>query len=1142
MAFQPIDELVVEIKSRSMNVSPEIDALSKSLGELKRVARGGAGLTSVTNQFNRFAEAMGKLTDPSGKIKRLVDALQPLGTIGKSNLGTALNQLKKIPDITNALDNQKLTEFAAKIKQVTVAVKPLADEMNKVSMGFSRLPNNIQKAINANARLTRSNRSTAFGFNMLAGKVAIYAVALRRIGSVLGSWIRESTSYVENLNLFTASMGEYAQEAQRYAEHVGDLLGIDPSSWMRNQGVFNTLISGFGVAADKAALMSKNLTQLGYDLSSFYNITVSDAMQKVQAGISGELEPLRRLGFDLSKAKLQAIALAHGIEKTFNEMTQAEKSQLRYYAVMTQVTVAQGDMARTLEAPANQLRILSAQATQAARALGNIFIPALNAVLPYAIAFLKVVRWVADELARLFGFSLPEIDYSGIERVAGGAEDLADGMNDAANAAEKLRRTIFGFDQLNLMAGPQTTGGAGASSLGYDLGLPLPEYDFLGGLIESRTSAIFKSWKESVEPVLNFIVDNFETIKTIAIAIGGVLLAWKVGTAISTLFTQVSGMAGKTIGVALSILGVAIGTSGVAEMASGKGDIYSLIKAAIGTALGVGGALLTFGTGPLGWTVGIGLTLVMTIVGVQIAAQEKIAELVDKAMSSGGTTITELSNAFGKVMQGISSGYGPIIANAEKLKEARRGVKEATDAMQVAFDLVNSGAKSAEESIDIMKNAFEELIQSTERLRDQAYDNITYALSTTLKDTANAMGVDVSSIIFQLDRLNAKSKNQYEKYMEQASKLQQQYKDGKISTHEWLTAHKKLVASLNIGTSATQEVDNEFHNLMITLKSIDWESEADRSKALLWIGDSAKRAQQSTDEFLVAMKDNISELRKFATTDEDHIALDEVLGLTTADTTAASSKIAQNLGYVHSVIQSKLLGGITSVVEKAKEEWAGKNFFERIAAGGSEAEYVRGAILQYKSAYVDPFLQQLEPVMKEFGAKGAPLLSNAMQTILDEGFTWSHSDITRRTMYKNDLVELIRRIIADAEREINRNPFKIAAKIDIQNPTIRTTGGAYVGKMVAQAYATGGFPDPGELFLAREAGPELVGRVGGRTAVMNNDQIVEAVAKGIADYIGKVKSEGGDIHIYIDGVLAKSLSAIDRKNTRAGRTVIPVEV
>ena len=286
---------------------------------------------------------------------------------------------------------------------------------------------------------------------MLAGKVAIYAVALRRIGSVLGSWIRESTSYVENLNLFTASMGEYAQEAQRYAEHVGDLLGIDPSAWMRNQGVFNTLISGFGVAADKAALMSKNLTQLGYDLSSFYNITVSDAMQKVQAGISGELEPLRRLGFDLSKAKLQAIALAHGIEKTFNEMTQAEKSQLRYYAVMTQVTVAQGDMARTLEAPANQLRILSAQATQAARALGNIFIPALNAVLPYAIAFLKVVRWVADELARLFGFSLPEIDYSGIERVAGGAEDLADGMNDAANAAEKLRRTIFGFDQLNLM-------------------------------------------------------------------------------------------------------------------------------------------------------------------------------------------------------------------------------------------------------------------------------------------------------------------------------------------------------------------------------------------------------------------------------------------------------------------------------------------------------------------------------------------------------------------------------------------------------------------------------------------------------------------------------------------------------------------
>lgn len=149
-------------------------------------------------------------------------------------------------------------------------------------------------------------------------------------------------------------------------------MGIDPGAWMRNQGVFNTIISGFGVASDQAYLMSKNLTQLGYDLSSFFNISYEDAFQKLQSGISGELEPLRRLGYDLSVARLQQEALNLGIEKSVMEMTQAEKSQLRYYAIMTQVTVAQGDMARTLNAPANQLRVLQAQVTQCARALGNI--------------------------------------------------------------------------------------------------------------------------------------------------------------------------------------------------------------------------------------------------------------------------------------------------------------------------------------------------------------------------------------------------------------------------------------------------------------------------------------------------------------------------------------------------------------------------------------------------------------------------------------------------------------------------------------------------------------------------------------------------------------------------------------------------
>ena len=517
-----IDELQVEIQAKSTNAAAGIDSLSASLSKMRSVVKGGAGLTTTTKQFQAFAQSVQAMQDPSGKIAVLVAALKPLESISKSNLGSTLNQLKKIPEITAGLDDAKLSAFAAKIQQVTVAVRPLAAEMEKVSAGFSKLPANIQKAINANAKLTASNNKAGQSYGILgtgisafAAKLSVVYLAMRRVAGMIAGWIKESNDYVENLNLFTVAMGSYAKEAQKYAESVGDALGIDPSQWMRNQGVFMTLLTGFGVVSDKAALMSKNLTQLGYDLSSFFNIPIETALQKLQSGISGELEPLRRLGYDLSQARLQEIALAQGIKEKVSEMNQAQKSQLRYYAIMTQVTTAQGDMARTLAAPANQLRILQAQATQAARSLGNIFIPALNAVLPYAIAFLKVIRMVADALASLFGFSLPEIDYSGVNGLASGAEDATGALDSATGAAKKLKNQLAGFDELNVITS-ESGGGAGGGVGGGDLGLKLPEYDFLNGLIESKVEGVLAKIKGFFQDIKNLIpAESFERLKTV---------------------------------------------------------------------------------------------------------------------------------------------------------------------------------------------------------------------------------------------------------------------------------------------------------------------------------------------------------------------------------------------------------------------------------------------------------------------------------------------------------------------------------------------------------------------------------------------------------------------------------------------------
>ena len=195
-------------------------------------------------------------------------------------------------------------------------------------------------------------------------------------------------------------------------------------------------------------------------------------------------------------------------------MTQAEKSELRYYAIMTQVTTAQGDMARTLNAPANQLRVLKAQVVQCARALGNIFIPVLNAVLPYAIALAKVLRMVADAIASFFGFKLPEVDYSSLSNgasavgdLAGNADDASYGLGKANKAAKKLKNNLLGIDELNIISPDNddnsgSGSGAGAGLGGGGLGIELPSYDFLGNLVSSKVEDIVGMIKDAINEIM----------------------------------------------------------------------------------------------------------------------------------------------------------------------------------------------------------------------------------------------------------------------------------------------------------------------------------------------------------------------------------------------------------------------------------------------------------------------------------------------------------------------------------------------------------------------------------------------------------------------------------------------------------------
>ncbi len=689
-----IEQLELEVQSSSTSAVAGIDALSASLSKVKNAIKGGIGLTSVANQVRNLDSAL-KSMDSSGanKIDKLASsldklrglgslkisssignqlrnigsaatsltgvdfsameklgtALQPLNNLNASGLKSTINALNKLPKLADILDNMDMTKFTSQIQQLSTALAPLTNQLNAVTAAFSRLPTNIQRAITATNRISQENNKATNSYMNLYAKIKMAMGVVRNGARVIASWITQSNQYIEDLNLFTASMGKYTEEAQNYAEAVSEALGIDPGEFMHNQGVFNTIISGFGVASDKAYLMSKNLTQLGYDISSFFNITFEDAMQKLQSGISGELEPLRRLGYDLSVARLQEEALALGIKKKVSAMTQAEKSQLRYYAIMTQVTTAQGDMARTLNAPANQIRILKAQVTQCARALGNIFIPMLNAVIPYAIALVKVVRMLADSIASLFGFTLPEVDYSGVSAgatavgdLANNAGDASDGLSKAGKAAKKLKNALLGIDELNILSKDDSSSGSGsgggdglgAGIGGGDLGIDLPTYDFLGDAITSKVDEIVQMIKDAMWEITSVISTFLLAIGTILVVTGanlplgiGLMAVGAVGLAASVMenwngmserlarvLTLVNGVLGGfllAIGAFLAFSGVnvplgaglivagaaALGTAVAINWKSLNGDLsnaLSILMAIVSGALLAMGALFAF--------------------------------------------------------------------------------------------------------------------------------------------------------------------------------------------------------------------------------------------------------------------------------------------------------------------------------------------------------------------------------------------------------------------------------------------------------------------------------------------------------------------------------------------------------------------
>jgi hypothetical protein len=1001
---QGIRELSNSLKGlNSGDASQKITRLTNALTALSQVGNVKIS-SSIANQLTAINTALAGLKWTDGdKLTSLANGLRPLSELGKANMTTFINQLSKLPKVIEDLEAADIDKFTQQMTALAAAMKPFADEMQKVSNGFSAFPSKIQKLITSTEKYNASARKATsttgkFTSGLKALNVAAVAITFRKIGHFIAQAVTESNKYQEDLNLFTVALGQYAAEAQNYAEKVSDVMGIDPAQWLRNQGVFNTLLTGFGDTAERAQLMSQNLTQLGYDISSFFNISIEDAMQKLQSGISGELEPLRRLGYDLSQARLEQTALNLGVKESVSAMTQAEKAELRYYAIMTQVTTAQGDMARTLEAPANQLRILQAQLTQAARAIGNIFIPALNAILPYAIAVVQVIREIANALANLAGFKLTDVDYSGVNNAAVGAGSLADNLDDAAGAAKKLKQYTAGFDELNVFA-PNTGSGSGAGAGGAGgFDFDLPTYDFLGDAVQTRIGEIKKMIEDTLAEITTIVFGFMLAVGAILVVTGvniplgvGLMAAGAVGLAatVGLNWTAMSSELASTLALITGVVGGFLLALGAIMAFSGANLPLGIALMALGGASLVTAAVINWHNSDRHLTDAL-TTLTGVLAGASLAVGAMLAftgvatGLGIALMAIGAVTLVSAAalnwNSIPDALASPLSRVGLLVSGATL---ALGAILAFSGCMPLGIALMAIGATSLVSVMALNWNGLSDEIQNVIAI-------ITTVVSVAFLAIGAALAFSGANIPLGLALLAA--------------------------------------GAVTMGTAIMPNWNDLSDNVQQKISMITTVV----GGALLAVG------------AILALSG---------------VALPLGLGLMAAGALSLGAVATLNWDFVVNSIK-KVVSVITGIL--------------------SGALIVLGVLLCLSGAGVGLGLAVLAAGLS---------LSYAAWTLDD-------NPITRfvRQM-ANSIIGLVNGVI-DAINDmfhIQFNGLSVMGITLIPAFDIRLVDIPHI-----PFFEDGGFPNEGQLFIAREAGAEMVGAMGRRTAVANNDQIVEGISAGVS--------------------------------------------
>lgn len=1084
-----------------------------------------------------------------------IDELNIQITSDSKNATRALNSLiKKLEKLKTTLDGSGVSSITISnsFNKITNSVENLGKSTEKASKGVTKVVENF-----ANGQKPLQGFTDKLARNISKWRT-LYSV-FQNAANTMSEWFTSSNDYVETLNLFNVTMGEGADAAKKFADSVSEAMGIDVAEWMSYQGTFKQLTSGFGIVEDKANTMSQNLTQLSYDLASFFNTDVETAFDKLSSAMAGQVKGLREFGIDTTVASLQEYALAQGIEKSVRSMTQAEKSMLRYNYIMENSIKIQGDMARTIATPANSIRILTALLAQMKRALGNIVSVIVVKFIPYVQVMVEIVTDAANALANFLGYELPKIDYSGLgSGFADEFEDAEESIGGVSDGIKAIKKQLMGFDELNIISNPDTSSSdaGGGNGAGGPLDMKPIEYNFLEGLKTDKLDEI----KEKLKKAAGW-----------AAAIGTAILGWKLGSFITDLAT--AGMEAKgfveslkllgkkftlTAGITLAVTGLVIQWSEVIESIKEGLDGESFGKLLAGGGLQIaGGAMIGsfFGGGLLGAAIGaIAAAVPMLITGVYDAIVNGFdwmnGVLIPLASTLGGAGIGAIvgiavASLTGPVGAAIGAVIGLVVGaltdlgiwlwqNFESVEEWFNGLSKVAQggiaAAVVAFgsmlgglpllitavitiikkwDDIVAAVKTAATTVgEFFVNLWDGIVSvwnaAPEWFNTQVitpivnfFSNVWTSISTFFVNLWNDI-VSIWTAVSEWFNTNVVQPtvvfftSLWDGIKQLASDCWEGIKGFFTPAVEWFT---------ELFNSISQTISDIFYNIGV-IASGCWEIiKAAWGIATAWFDENViapvteffSQLWADVSGFFVNLWEDIKEVWNTVAEWFDNEVIQPVVNFFT-ELWATIKETAVN---AWETIKEKAIGaweGIKSTFSTIKT-WintniiqpVGKffvNLWEGFKDGAKKAwEGIKGVFSKVGDFFSEVFTKAWQKIVNVFSVAGEIFVK------IKDGIVSAFKFIV------NGLIKGINSVVTVPFNKINETlmwlkdlnilgitPFANLREISVpQIPLL----------------AEGGIVGEGQMFIAREAGPELVGQIGNKTAVANNDQIVDGIANGV---------------------------------------------